>query len=91
MGALVIEPLITSRGLARIRTPHLKTYALRASQFMPRKYLQLVFAALLGYALYGEAPDQSTGTGAMLIVGSAPWVTVGKLPPRIRPVGVNDG
>jgi drug/metabolite transporter (DMT)-like permease len=36
----------------------------------PFRYARIVFALLIGFAVFGERPDLATLTGAVLIVGS---------------------
>jgi len=57
---------------------HLWINALRladASVVAPISYVRLVFAAGFGVALFGEVPDAWLGLGALLIVGSALYIT----------------
>ena len=52
---------------------HALTYAMRTGEVgavTPFRYTRLVFALILAMALFGEAPDLATWTGAGLVVGS---------------------
>jgi len=45
-----------------------------ASALAPFLYLNLVWAALFGYVLFGEVPDWRTALGAGVIVGAGFFV-----------------
>lgn len=51
----------------------LKTVDVTAAQ--PVEFLQLVWSALAGFALFAEQPSVLVALGALLIVGGASWVT----------------
>jgi drug/metabolite transporter (DMT)-like permease len=38
------------------------------------QYTQLIYATVLGYALFGEIPDAFTLVGAAIIIGSALFI-----------------
>lgn len=46
-----------------------------AAVMAPIDYTRLVFAAILGYALFGEVPDGMTLLGASIIIGSTLYIT----------------
>ncbi|MBT6117948.1 MAG: DMT family transporter, partial [Rhodospirillaceae bacterium] len=50
--------------------------ATEASQLAPFQFTQLVFAALVGFAAFGEVPDLWTVLGGALIAGSAIYVAL---------------
>ncbi len=47
-----------------------------ASKLAPFQFTQLVFAALIGYAAFGELPDRWTVAGGALIAGSAIYIAL---------------
>jgi drug/metabolite transporter (DMT)-like permease len=47
-----------------------------ASALAPVGYVQLVFAALIGYVLFAEVPDVWTWVGTAVIVGSTLYITL---------------
>lgn len=47
-----------------------------ASALAPVGYVQLVFAALIGYAIFSEVPDLWTWVGTAVIVGSTLYITL---------------
>jgi len=57
------------------QTCAVRAYAVgEASVVGPVDYLRLIFAALIGYALFGEVPGAATWIGAAIIVASALYV-----------------
>lgn len=46
-----------------------------AAVMAPIDYTRLVFAVVLGYALFGEVPDSLTMLGACIIIGSTLYIT----------------
>lgn len=47
-----------------------------AAVMAPVDYTRLVFAAVLGYALFGDVPDALTMTGAAVIIASTVYITL---------------
>jgi drug/metabolite transporter (DMT)-like permease len=47
-----------------------------ASIISPFHYMQLIWAAILGYLLFGDVPGASTWLGALLIMGSGLFVAI---------------
>jgi drug/metabolite transporter (DMT)-like permease len=47
-----------------------------AAAMAPIDYTRLVFAVVLGYALFGDIPDSMTMAGAVIIIGSTIYITV---------------
>lgn len=62
-----------------------------ASLLSPFHYVQLVWAAILGYVAFGDVPVATTWGGAALIVGSGLYIAWRgsrmEAPPRVRPRG----
>ena len=56
-----------------LMTQGIKVAEMRAIQ--PGKFLQLVWAALVGYLVFREVPEVWTWIGAALIIGSATYIT----------------
>jgi drug/metabolite transporter (DMT)-like permease len=70
--------LLVLTGLCGPFAMHVWINALRladASLLAPISYVRLVFAAGFGIALFGEVPDIQLGLGAVVIVGSALYIT----------------
>lgn len=70
--------LMALAGLCGPWAMHLWINALRmadASVIAPLSYVRLLFAAGFGLVLFGEMPDWWLGLGAVLIVGSALYIT----------------
>lgn len=71
---------------------HLLIYSatVRASAAIvsPMTYVQLLVAAALGWAWFGDAPDAAALGGAALIIGGGLWLWRSQTPPR--PVGTPD-
>lgn len=70
--------LLALTGLCGPFAMHVWINALRlgdASLLAPISYVRLVFAAGFGVALFGEVPDLWLGLGALLIIGSALYIT----------------
>lgn len=49
-------------------------YLAEASVIVPYKYMSLIWAALLGYAMWGDVPDRWLVVGAALVVGSGLYI-----------------
>ena len=49
-------------------------YLAEASVIVPYKYMSLIWAALLGYAMWGDVPDRWIVLGAALVVGSGLYI-----------------
>jgi drug/metabolite transporter (DMT)-like permease len=49
-------------------------YIAEASLIIPYKYLSLIWAALLGYMMWGDVPDRWITVGATLVVGSGLYI-----------------
>jgi drug/metabolite transporter (DMT)-like permease len=47
-----------------------------ASQLAPFQFTQLVFAAVVGFAVFGELPDRWTVVGGALIAASALYIAL---------------
>ena len=56
-------------GVAHYMTIHAFALA-RAATLAPLRYLSLVWAALIGYAVWGDVPGSAVLAGAVLVVGS---------------------
>ena len=54
----------------------------QASVVMPFDYLRLPFAAIAGFALYGEVPDGLTVAGAAIIVASVTYIGIAEAKPK---------
>ncbi len=70
--------LLVLTGLCGPFAMHVWINALRladASLLAPISYVRLVFAAGFGVALFGEVPDIWLGLGAIVIIGSALYIT----------------
>ena len=57
-----------------------------ASTLTPFTYVQLVWAALLGWLVFGNVPDAVTGAGMAVIAASGLWLALGERRTR-RPPG----
>jgi drug/metabolite transporter (DMT)-like permease len=49
-------------------------YIAEASLIIPYKYLSLIWAAVLGYLMWGDVPDRWVTVGAALVVGSGLYI-----------------
>ena len=49
-------------------------YLAEASVIVPYKYMSLIWAALLGYAMWGDVPDRWVVLGAALVVASGLYI-----------------
>jgi len=47
-----------------------------AGTMAPVDYTRLVFAIILGYALFGDVPDALTMLGALVVIGSTLYITI---------------
>ena len=69
--------LLVSMGVLATAAQWVGVRALRmgeASVIGPIEYMKLIYAAILGFALFGELPDRYTILGAAIIVGSSGYM-----------------
>jgi len=69
--------LLVSMGVLATAAQWVGVRALRmgeASVIGPIEYMKLIYAAILGFALFGELPDRYTILGAVIIVGSSGYM-----------------
>jgi drug/metabolite transporter (DMT)-like permease len=79
IGAPSLEVVVKCLGVACFATfGHTLIYAAvtraNAQLVAPMTYVQLLVAAALGWALFGDAPDAATFGGAALIIGGGLWL-----------------
>jgi drug/metabolite transporter (DMT)-like permease len=49
-------------------------YLAEASVIIPYKYMSLIWAALVGYAMWGDVPDEWLIVGSTLVVGGGLYI-----------------
>jgi drug/metabolite transporter (DMT)-like permease len=47
-----------------------------AASMAPIDYTRLIFASILGYAMFGDIPNQITLLGAAIVIGSTLYITI---------------
>ena len=61
-----------------------------AAAMAPVDYTRLVFAIILGYALFGDVPNAVTMIGAAVVIGSTLYITVREVKLGARTVPAKD-